>query len=242
MADRHEEREIAIFRAFTKVCDISINPNSIEKKRPPEPDIQCEVMENGPLAFELVEIIDRDFAHIFGKQVDTKTQLSRCHSNLPDEKRIPFDKIYSNALIFLKFENRCTLRQREKLFPVIIDHLLTLNEKFEGDTFKNTTECGEELRGIRISRGHFSGPLFDSAAGGSIGDPTVSTIYSKFKKTYNSDHSVHLLAYIDLNPMVPEDMWLPSVAEFVKTSINQCQFEKVWIFDYQKNQIKFVYP
>ena len=47
--DRHEEREIAIFRAFTKVCDISINPNSIEKKRPPEPDIQCEVMENGPL-------------------------------------------------------------------------------------------------------------------------------------------------------------------------------------------------
>lgn len=242
MADRHEKREITIFQTFAKICDLSIKPNSVEKKNPPKPDIQCEVWENGLLPFELVEIIDRNFANMSGKQVDTKTELSRYHSNLPPEKKVRFDRIYSNALIFPRFQNRCTLRQREKLFPVIIEHLLTLDKKFKGDTFENTTEYGDKLSGISISRGRFSGPLFDLVAGGSIGDPTVSAIRSKFGKTYKSDHPVHLLGYIDLNPMFPEDIWLPSVEEFVKASINKCQFEKVWIFDFQKSEIKFVYP
>lgn len=119
---------------------------------------------------------------------------------------------------------------------------MTLDNQFEGDTFENTREYRDKLRGISISRGRFNGPLFDSVAAGSIGDPTVSAIRSKFGKRYESEHPLHLMGYIDLNPMFPEDIWLPSVEDFVKASIQKCQFEKFWIFDFQKNEIKFTYP
>ena len=242
MTDRHGKRELTIFEAFAKICDLPIELNSIEKKRPPNPDIQCDVAGKGSLAFELVEIVDRNFANMVGKQVDTKTELSKYHSNLPDDKKVCFDKIYSNALIFPRFQNRCSLRQRKKLFPKIIDHLLTLDEQFEGDTFENTSEYEDKLRGISISRGRFKGPLFDSIAGGSIGDPTASTISSKFGKTYESEYPFHLLGYIDLNPMFPEDIWLSSVKNFVKANIQKSQFQKVWVFDFQAKEIKFTYP
>ncbi len=242
MADRHKKREIAIFESFAKICDLPFRLDSIEKKNPPKPDIQCEVMGNGFIAFELVEIIDRNFANVFGKQIDTKKELSKFYSNLPCEKRIRFDKLYSNALIFPRFQNKCTLRQRVKLVPIIFDHLLTLNEQFEDDTFENTLEHRERLEGISISRGGFNGPLFDVGFGGSIGDPTVSAINSKFEKRYESEHPLHLLGYIDLNPMFPVDIWFPSLENFVKVSMQKCQFEKVWVFDCRKNEIAFTYP
>ena len=242
MIDRHEKRETTAFEAFAKVCNLPFKVDSIEKNKPPKPDIQCEVTGNGLLAFELVEMIDRNFANMFGKQIETKKKLSRYHSNLTKEKRTRFDKLYSNAFIFPQFQNGCTLRQREILFPIIIDHLLTLEEHFEGNTFKNIHEYTNKLSGISISRGQFKGPLFDSAIAGSIGDPAVSAISSKFGKRYKSEHPVHLLGYIDLNPMFPEDIWIPAVDDFVKAFIQKCQFEKIWIFDFQKNEIKYTYP
>lgn len=242
MADRHKIKEITIFKAFAKVCDLPIRLDSIEKINFPHPDIQCEVSGTGPIAFELVEIIDRNFANTLGKQIATQKKLSEYHSDVPNEIRKPFDTMYSNALISIRFNNSCTLRQRIKLFPIIFDHLLTLDEQFDGDTFENTQECRDKLFGISISRGRFNGPLFDSAAGGSIGDPTVSAIRSKFEKKYESKYPLHLLGYIDLNPMFSEDIWITSVKDFVKASIQKCQFEKVWIFDFRRNEIKFTYP
>ena len=170
---------------------------------PPKPDIRCRVSGNGFLAFELFEIIDRNFANMIGKRKDTKKSIAEYYSKLPNEKKKHFDRIYSNALIFPRFQNRCTLRQREKLFQLIFDHLLKLDEQFEGDTFENTGKYKSKLKGINISRGRFNGPLFDSVAEGSLGEPTVTTLNSKFQNTYESEHPIHLLGYIDLNPMFP---------------------------------------
>ena len=88
MADRHKKREITIFEAFAKICDLPIRLDTIKKKNPPKPDIQCEVSGKGLLAFELVELIDRNFANMFGKQIDTKKELSEYHSKLPNDNQI----------------------------------------------------------------------------------------------------------------------------------------------------------
>ncbi|MBC8417577.1 MAG: hypothetical protein ISS67_04495 [Desulfobacterales bacterium] len=63
MADRHEKREITIFKAFAKVSSLQIIIDSIKKNTPPKPDIQCEVKGLGFLSFELIEIIDRNPGH-----------------------------------------------------------------------------------------------------------------------------------------------------------------------------------
>ena len=165
MTCQHEKTELTIFRAFAKICPLPIQFDSIQKMCPPKPDIECAISGDGLIAFELVEIIDQNFANLFAKQNDTKKSISEFHSKLPKEKKKHFDGKYSNAMIFPQFKNASTFRQREKIFPVIFDHLLKIDKQFEGDTFKN---LNGELWDISISRGTFNGPLFDLSFAGSI--------------------------------------------------------------------------
>ncbi len=242
MVDRHKKREISVFQAFAQICDLSIERDSIVKMDPPKPDIQCKMKGGKQLAFELVEVIGPGVANSYKKQAETKKELIEFHTKLPHDKKIIFEAKFSNAMIFPKFKNDCTLRQRKKLFPIIIDHLLTLDDQFEGDTFKNTPKYGNKLSLINVKRCQFDRFIFDLPPGGSFGDTATSAIDSKFQKSYESDHSIHLLAYIELNPMPPKDIWISSVKEYVKGSIIGCQFQKVWIFDLINSTIEFEYP
>lgn len=55
-------REIEIFSRFVSTSKLPIDPATIEKREPPEPDILCTHLDEGPLAFELVEICDPNLA------------------------------------------------------------------------------------------------------------------------------------------------------------------------------------
>jgi hypothetical protein len=56
------DHEIAIFREFIDKGSLPIDPLSVAKRRPPEPDILCLHADEGPLAFELVELCDSTLA------------------------------------------------------------------------------------------------------------------------------------------------------------------------------------
>jgi hypothetical protein len=51
--------ELNVFRAFAKLQRLPIEMESIEKREPPEPDIRCNLKDNGPITFEMVEILDQ---------------------------------------------------------------------------------------------------------------------------------------------------------------------------------------
>ena len=53
------EDEIRAFRHFLQKADINIDPDSIVKRQPPEPDILCRLADGSRLAFELVELVNR---------------------------------------------------------------------------------------------------------------------------------------------------------------------------------------
>jgi len=55
-------RKSLVFQTFLKVSGLRINPESIESRIPPEPDILCLHESDGKLAFELVEICDEGLA------------------------------------------------------------------------------------------------------------------------------------------------------------------------------------
>jgi hypothetical protein len=55
-------RERLVFRTFLKVSGLQISPESIESRKPPEPDILCVHESDGKLAFELVGICAEDLA------------------------------------------------------------------------------------------------------------------------------------------------------------------------------------
>lgn len=56
------DREREIFLKFLKLSRLPFNSETIEKRNPPEPDILCEHNEEGPIAFELVELCDSNIA------------------------------------------------------------------------------------------------------------------------------------------------------------------------------------
>jgi hypothetical protein len=55
-------RERRIFHDFIPRSGLAIDPESVESRAPPEPDILCFCQDDGLLAFELVEICDPKIA------------------------------------------------------------------------------------------------------------------------------------------------------------------------------------
>ncbi len=55
-------RERAIFTEFVNVAGLPVLSRSIESRPEPEPDILCELRGEGPVAFELGELIDQGLA------------------------------------------------------------------------------------------------------------------------------------------------------------------------------------
>lgn len=64
MASEHDKGEVEteVFRRFLELSGLPIDPSSIEKRLPPEPDILCRHDTEGMVAFELVEMCDRNLA------------------------------------------------------------------------------------------------------------------------------------------------------------------------------------
>lgn len=56
------QRELRVFRDFLTRSNLPIDPDSVEKRDPPEPDILCRHRDEGLIAFELVELCDPNIA------------------------------------------------------------------------------------------------------------------------------------------------------------------------------------
>jgi hypothetical protein len=56
------KRERVVFKAFITASGLKIDPESVESRTPPEPDIVCFQENEGIIAFELVEVCAEDLA------------------------------------------------------------------------------------------------------------------------------------------------------------------------------------
>jgi hypothetical protein len=64
---RKAEMEISLFREFVTQSALPIDPQSVIKRDPPEPDILCLHEEEGYVAFEMMEICDSQLAKAMSK-------------------------------------------------------------------------------------------------------------------------------------------------------------------------------
>jgi hypothetical protein len=56
-----------IFMEFVAVAALPVVLGSVESRRPPEPDILCELANEGRVAFELVQLVDQDLARTLAR-------------------------------------------------------------------------------------------------------------------------------------------------------------------------------
>jgi len=70
------QTEVDVFLRFLELSQLKIDPDSIEKRSPPEPDILCTHQPEGQVAFELVEMCDRLLAKSIAEASDRYLRTS----------------------------------------------------------------------------------------------------------------------------------------------------------------------
>jgi len=232
-----EQREQLVFKNFAETYGLL--PCGTFSSRPsPEPDILFMPDNGSPQAFELVEIIDSDFSRSMGAQLSTKNTCQEHLDTLPDDQAAAFRRLYSDADIFIGFRDSLTLRQRKNSLVKVFEHLMGLPAGFVGEAFADGGPLYEVIDRIAIYRGQFIGPLFDAPSVVRVGDPTVNAIASKMAKTYQVKGTLSLLAYIDINPMFPDEVWLSDLDKYFLTLDEACQFQGVYVYDCRSKSIK----
>lgn len=95
----------------------------------------------------------------------------------------------------------------------------------------------KNLQFLVVHRGGFVGPLFDAPSTVRIGDPSVPAIKSKMFKTYKLVGELNLLAYIDGNPMPPDDVWFPTLDAYLESLNKECPFAHIFVFRYSSSVV-----
>jgi hypothetical protein len=230
------QSELRVFNAFASAAGLQVRAGTVRTTLPPEPDIVCELVDSGPVAFELVEILDADLARLVNDQVRLQDALRDAATG--------YDRLvnrFSDALIYVRFVRGTPVRQRERAIPRFLEFLGTLPENCKGDVnIPHTLELQQTVRSIRVSRGDFGpGPHFQVEAGSFIADPVLQRIAGKFAKRYQTDRPVELLAFYELHPSRPQEMWIPDVGSYISANLRSSPFSRVWIFDVDERRVLF---
>lgn len=232
-----EERERLVFERFATA--VTMLPGGTFDSRPtPEPDILYVPDSGAARAFELVEILDRDFSATIGQQLGTKEVCQVYLDALATAEGDAFRAQYGDADIFIGFRDNMSIRRRKNALPRIFTALRNLPAGFAGEAFNGGGPLDAVLDRIAVYRGRFKGPLFDAPGVTWVGDPTVDALRGKMAKRYAPQGELSLLAYIDTNPMFPDEVWLTDLDEYLATLDRNCQFAHIYVFDCRSNCIR----
>jgi hypothetical protein len=234
-AVKQSKHEIDIFKQFIKIANLPIDAASVEKCNPPAPDILCMHLTEGPLAFELVELIDNSFSTRLGRQSTIEERLEKAPRKLSDVAQRQFYQRFENANLYLKLRPGATKNKVDAILISLFDELSTLPNTFCGNIrhFKSNL-IANVIESIAVSRGQFQGPVFSIECVGQIGASLVPRIKDKLIKNYKSEYPIELVGYLGITGMFPEQLWQGRANSFFANVSDFGPFRKIWIMDLRK--------
>jgi hypothetical protein len=229
--------ELAIFRRFLEATQLPVLTSSLQKRQPPEPDILCEIIDSGFVAFELVEVVDEGFASMVNGQIRLERTLHQAVGHAEPAQRGRLLERFADALIYVRYlEPR--VRRRERAIPALLRYLMDLPPGVEGDIHLGAETGLGEIRSIRITRGDYPpGPHFQVQAVSSIADPVVECVRNKWAKQYDTRHRTELLAYYQLHPATHPSFWLDDLRAFIDDKWHISPFSRVWVLDASEPEV-----
>lgn len=237
------EKEMTVFKKFLNTLGINYSHHEIEKLDPPSPDIRWKNGESEDRTFELVEFLDQGFKSKIEFAKAAESKLYKQLDVLPGVELQGMKENYGDCDILVNFHDGCSQSQLRNTIPNIFKELLVQPKGFEGviENIQNMKQLKNVLS-ISVNRCGINGPLFNVETVGSVGDPCIDAIANKFNKKYETKFSIELLAYIENNPMFPDDVWKPKLSSYLKSCPSLGQFSKIWVFDILAMNIPFVWP
>ena len=239
MADRHGSREIEIFNHFAVAAGLAQCAYSVERRHPPEPDLLYRVVGSEAVAFELVELIDQDYAGLIGSQLKLKRLFEDSYTNIEISRKAEIERRAGNTLVHVTYARDATFRAKHDAIGDILDVLADIDGSFAGElTDTRRSDLPTSVESILVTRLDSMGPFFDVDAVSSLADPTVDSIRRKLSKVYSSAYPIELLAYYELQPEAPEWFWRPELESLLRAG-HESNFRRVWVFDCGARAVRY---
>lgn len=242
MASKEEskaERERKVFALFCRERGWCTPHCIIESRSPPEPDILFKRRWHLARAFEMVELIDQDYARTMQSDSSTRKQLADFYEALPLGRRSQLDQSYGDAEIIVSFQSGLTERRRAAVFDRLFKFLTDRPSGWSGVSLR-PTELQPYVNEVVVARGTFKGPRFDVSSAVWVDDPCIEAIAEKMESTYVTPHRMELLAYIESNPMFPDHVWIPDLEDYCRL-LARSQFGAIYVFDVSKKSVRFMW-
>jgi len=232
------KKELEIFRSFVKHYPYKIRMNSIKKRKPPEPDILCELINCKKIAFELGECLDEKIAKTTIDAIKIKKQTDLLIQNLSEKDKNKLLKKYYNTIITINFDDKSSLTKRKSVIQDLLKYLLENPKTLNGKV--NSPLNSKILEDINIDKCSINGPIIMVPPSATFFvDPSLKLIKNKFLQTYKTPFEIELVAYYSLQPEIPIKHFLDDVINYIKKNIEKSQFKRVWLYSYTKDNILY---
>lgn len=241
-----EARERAIFSEFAQRVGLPVIAGTLQSRQPPEPDVLCEIQGQGPVAFELVELIDQDFQERVATLGRFDHLLRSYPNELPDADRAQFQEKYAHAAVAVTFK-LLPLRQLKASLPELF-RWLRLDVPPDANTLDLAMPTALQMVFDRIAVQRPM-PLLDISAtsSGYLADPTFDSVREKLQvKGYCTPHPKELLAYTTFDLLLPMEAWQPKFEQPLIALLNTSTFRRLWVFSLgqsgEPGALKLVHP
>lgn len=244
--DDQSKNELIVFQKFVNKFPGSILPTSIQKRRPPEPDIYCQFADGREQFFELTECVNPKFAQSVSGNHDLRTRLE---SEL-DQYRFSseFKDKFQNKLILIYFFEGVTKKKKIASIQKIFEFLISLDVSKKVDiniippedsALKKTVSefniCSVSGRGPALFPGTDFHPV------DAFGD-LLRAIERKKDTTYNTDSEIDILVYYISTVGHMTDSLRERFSQHISKIWRSMPFERMWLYSYLDDEILFHWP
>jgi len=244
--DVQKEDELFVFKEFIKVCPLGINGKSIKSgdEAKKEPDIMCILNDGSNLSFELTAAVDKKVPHKMDIAKKAEEYWENYKNNkIPKDEKERFERIFSGCSITLNLKENATNNIAEKAIKNIFERYKNSCRNQLGIMHTERQDLPKDCESIKIepkdgepefrcSRTINRSPMF-----------IFDKILKKFKKQYDQSYPIHLLIYSDRHSLGPDGFWNQTdTKSYIEENIGNSPFERIWIFDWHKMKIEYVFP
>jgi hypothetical protein len=246
--DEQEESERAVFADFAEVAGLRCT--SIESRRPPEPDILCDIAGDGAIAFELGEVVSEARARATNEQRAVRRRFRTDYDALASAERQAIETCLGGVpAVFVGFAPKIPPGQWRRAVKPVLD-LLVARAHASGDERLGPGDIAvwripglsRFLTDLAVRSTAHGKPFFGVIQAIEVIDATERLLTAKFAGRYESWAPRELLVYWAASPAPVTPQWRDKVLASVRAGLSTSRFRRVWCFDLFNRAVVLVYP
>jgi hypothetical protein len=248
-ADEQRESEKTIFRAFAEAASLSWT--SIESRDPPEPDLLCEIVGVGLVAFELGIVASEALQRATSTQRMVRRQFQNAYAALPADDRLRIEERLGGVpAVFAGFIAGTPPGRWRRAVAPILEYLVTRARAGDGDrglrhgdvAVWNIPTLSGLLTDMSVRRGTTKRPFLGVLEMVEVVDATLRMLEKKLAGRYTSEAPMELLLYWSAQPAPRTAEWRDDVIASIRARRATSRFRRVWCFDLFRPAVDIVEP